>query len=582
MKKQLDSRLGYAVRLSGYIKDFGWYLFFAVLCNMLFKILPLACSFVTSGLISSILFRDFSHVRLLSAAAVILAVLTAVFSYLDVQVSHDMAYRILAQLRDRCYEKLDELAPAALAGQRSGDMISIIMDDVETLEWFYAHTIGQIAAAVLIPSAALFFTGFLSPYLPAVIVPFIIILVMVPYRSSQKADRQGADVKKEAGLLNAVVVDGVQGLKDIISFRWQYGYLERFREADRAFCRASFRYALRRGDESRKMTAVMEAAAFAADASAVLLAVRGKLDAVWLLPLFVLFSAVFAPIRDALSMSTNYGLIFGAAERVLSLLSSTPAVRDTGNSHFPESGQTEVCFSHVSFAYPGETAGIPVLEDLSFSFRTGETVVLAGASGSGKTTAVRLLQRFWDVSEGEITINGTDIREVPLAELREMMTVVPQEIYLFNLSVEENLRLAKLGASENEIRQAAEDARASFIQELPEQYDTVLGEGGLRLSGGEKQRIALAQAFLRDAPVLVLDEASASLDSENERMINEALERLKKGRAVLMIAHRISTIRSADRVIMIKNGKAAAEGTYEQLTACSEEFRTLIGEMAGR
>lgn len=575
------TRIGHAIQLSRYIKGFGGYLFFAILCNMIFKILPLLTGLVTSYLVSSVLLGDTAYVVRLLVAAGILVLLTALFSYLDVQVSHDMAYRILAQLRDRCYSKLDELAPAALIGARSGDMMSIVLGDVETLEWFYAHTIGQLVVAVAVPAGALVFMGTISWILPIVLLPFIAALVLVPRHTANRANEQGAAVKSAAGTLHAIIVDGVQGLKDIISFRWQGEYMHRFFQADRIYADASVAYAKRRANENRSITLLMEAAALTVNVATVILVVMGSVPALWLMPLFVLSSAIFTPIQEALTMSTNYGLIFGAAQRVLNMFAMEPLVKDAGCKTFSASGETEVRFEDVSFSYPSMEEGENhpgVLNGLSFSFRTGETVALVGASGGGKTTAARLLQRFWDVDGGRITINGSDIRELTLNSLRETVTVVPQEVYLFNISVEENLRLARLNASDAEIRTAAKQARADvFIDRLPNGYGTLLGERGLRLSGGEKQRLSIAQAFLKNAPVLVLDEASANLDAENERLINQAVAHLKQGRATLVIAHRISTIRSADTIVLVKDGRAAARGTYEELMQGCPEFRKLIG-----
>lgn len=281
-------------------------------------------------------------------------------------------------------------------------------------------------------------------------------------------------------------------------------------------------------------------------------------------------------------MSTNYGLIFGAAQRVLELFAMQPMVRDSGKVAFAEQEQVEVRFEAVCFTYPSseeEEPNPPVLNGLDFSFRTGETVALVGASGGGKTTAARLLQRFWDVDSGRITINGRDIRDLTLDSLRRTVTVVPQDVYLFNISVEDNLRLSRLDASEDELQQALRQARAdAFVSRLPDGHRTLLGERGLRLSGGEKQRLSIAQAFLKNAPVLVLDEASANLDAENERLINEAVTHLKRGRATLVIAHRISTIRSADRIVMVKDGCVLAQGAYETLLRDCPDFRKLMGD----
>ena len=578
------NRITYAAKLSKHIKGFRLYLLAAIICNMLFKILPLCTGLVTSYLVSSVFHSSVDRVIPLVIFSGILIMLTALFSYLDVQVSHEMAYRILTQLRDKCYDKLDMLAPAALVGQRSGDMINIVLNDVETLEWFYAHTIGQLIVALTVPTAALLFMGSLSWYLPIIIIPFIGLLIMIPRNSAIEADMQGTAVKNSMGKLNSIIVDGVQGIKDIISFRWQTEFFRKFFDANKEYSDAQIKYAIRRGNESRGISLIMETASIVSNITAVLLVIHGDVSSIWLMPLFVLSSAIFIPIQDALAMSTNYGLIFGAAKRVMALLNMTPAVKDSGTKYFNKETEkdVEICFNNVAFTYPkieGSSENPPVLDGLNFSFHTGETVALVGASGSGKTTAARLLQRFWDVSDGSISISGTDIRNFTLDSLRDTVTVVPQDVYLFNLSVLENLRLACKDAKNSQIYDAVKQAQADdFIANLPDGYDTLLGEQGLRLSGGEKQRIALAQAFIKNSPVLVLDEASANLDSENERLINMAISRLKKGRATLVIAHRTSTIRSADRILMLKDGKLHAEGKYDELIKNVPEFRRLIGE----
>lgn len=585
--KEERLRIRYAIKLSGHIRGFSLYLFLAILSNLIFKVLPLLTVLATSYLVGLVVSGNFLQIEKQMLWIAILVVLTAIFSYLDVYVSHEMAYRILTHLRDKCYAKLDELAPAALMDEQSGDMISVVLGDVETLEWFYAHTIGQIIVGVLVPISALVFMGTISWVFPPVILPFIVLMIWIPRYSAEKSDVQGRRVKECMGRLNAIIVDGVQGIKDITSFRWQKEYFRKFFAVDRDYAEATMNYAERRADENGLIILITGIATLVTDVTASALVVNHQMDALWLLPVFVVSGAIFAPILEALSMSTNYGLIFAAAERVLHLLEMNPAVEDGGKTRLQSlDGSLCIDFEEVCFSYPvkeGEGQNPAVLEKLSFSFRTGETVALVGASGSGKTTMARLLQRFWDVSDGRILINKTDIREFPLVHLRELLTVIPQEVYLFNQSISENIRLSKLDASDQEISQAAKRAQADeFIRNLPKGYDTVVGERGLRLSGGEKQRLSIAQAFLKDAPILVLDEASANLDAENEHWINQAIRELKKGRATLVIAHRISTIRSADRIVVLKDGRVDSEGSYETLMEENGYFRRLIGEAQQR
>lgn len=585
--KESMSRVRYAIRLGRYIHGMKKYLFLSVLFNLLFKLTPIIIGMATSYMINSAVLGSVRHVWRDLTVIGALVIGSAGFAYLDILVSHDMAYRILTQLRSTAYDKIDELAPAALEGKHSAALTSIVLEDVEQLEWFYAHVIGQLLVAVMIPAAALILLGFCSPVLPGVLLPFLILMAATPFVSSGKANVQGVSVKKAYADLSAQIVDGTQGMKDIISFGWQEVFFSRFRTAMQVHQNAQMDYAVRSGEESRRFQLIMGAGSLCGEAAAAYLVLSGQLEMIMLVPVFQLCAAIFIPLQDALTMSTNYGLIFGAAKRLFDLLEAKPAVEEEQNAAeiaVKEGSSVTVTFEHVGFSYPSEESGDFVLKDVSFEFSTGETVALVGASGSGKTTVSRLLQRFWDTDRGRILINGVDIRNAKLGSLRNVITVVPQEVYLFHLSVAENLRMAKADAAMEEIERAAKAAQADgFIRRLPQGYDTMLGERGLRLSGGERQRLSIAQAFLKDSPILVLDEASANLDSETERQINQAVNSLKRGRATMVIAHRISTIRSADRILVLHNGVVEAQGTFEELMEHCPYFKELVGggEYAG-
>ena len=584
------SRLFYLFALTKYIKGFHLYLGISIVCNAVFKLIPLVLTLLTSYMISAIVLGSAEKTKLLFAFVCVFIVLQAVFAYLDILVGHDMAYRILAKLRIIAYNKIDELAPAGLENERSGDLISIVLDDVEILEWFYAHTIAQIFVAFLIPLAALIFMGSLSPYLPVTLLPFLIALLLFPKFKKQKADVHGFDYMKAAGDLNAESVDCIQGLKDIISFRYQRRYFQKMSTAIEKFNTAVFEDSKRRITQSQLLSFLILTASFAVTIVAALLVKQGRLSPLWFLPVLTLSSAFLSPIADALNMSTQYGLIFAAAKRLFNLLRTEPEVYDTGTKTVEDGKSTgtemRITFKDVAFTYPqhdSEKHNPKILDGISFTVKTGETLALAGRSGSGKTTTARLLQRLREPDAGAITINGIDIRELRLKALRDIITVIPQDVYLFNTTIEENLRLAKRDASFQEIQAAATQAQAaSFIEQLPDGYGTVIGERALKLSGGEKARLAIAQAFLKNSPVLVLDEASANLDSDNERKINEAVTQLKKGRITLVIAHRLSTIKAADRIIVLKDGRVEAEGSFPHLMQSSAYFRELIGEGDGQ
>ncbi|SHN83472.1 ABC transporter ATP-binding protein [Desulfitobacterium chlororespirans] len=582
-------RVGYTLKLCRYIEGLWKYIVVSILCNLLFKLTPIAISLLTSYMISIAIMGNTHHIWQMFIWVSLLVVLSGLFSYLDVLVSHDTTYKILTKLRNAAYDKIDAIAPAALEGRHSGELTSIVLEDIEQLEWFYAHTLGQIIVAVLISLAALIAMGLISPLLPLGLIPFVIVLICVPVRAAKKANAQGYVMRENFSILNARIVDGVQGLKDIISFQWQRQFFQRFTQSVRDYHRAQLAYALRGGDENRLFQMIIGVGSLCGQILAVLLVMQGAADMVWLLPVFILCSVFFGPLQDALLTSINYGMIFGSAKRLFELFQMESTVEDKGEaSAFQvmgtekgQQGDITLALESVSFTYPaqdGETANQVLFRDISFSVGKGETVALVGASGSGKTTIARLLQRFWDVDGGRITMNGHDIRTLRLEALREIITVVPQEVYLFNASVMDNLLLAKHDAAPEEVKEALKKSLAEgFIQKLPQGWHTVLGERGTRLSGGEKQRLAIAQAFLKDSPLLILDEASANLDSETERQLNKAINNLKKGRATIVIAHRASTIRSADRIVVIKDGQIEGTGTYEQLVANCPYFVQLLG-----
>ncbi len=401
------SRLFYLFALTKYIKGFHLYLGISIVCNAVFKLIPLVLTLLTSYMISAIVLGSAEKTKLLFAFVCVFIVLQAVFAYLDILVGHDMAYRILAKLRIIAYNKIDELAPAGLENERSGDLISIVLDDVEILEWFYAHTIAQIFVAFLIPLAALIFMGSLSPYLPVTLLPFLIALLLFPKFKKQKADVHGFDYMKAAGDLNAESVDCIQGLKDIISFRYQRRYFQKMSTAIEKFNTAVFEDSKRRITQSQLLSFLILTASFAVTIVAALLVKQGRLSPLWFLPVLTLSSAFLSPIADALNMSTQYGLIFAAAKRLFNLLRTEPEVYDTGTKTVEDviaagnangagkSTGTEmrITFKDVAFTYPqhdSEKHNPKILDGISFTVKTGETLALAGCSGSGKTTTARL------------------------------------------------------------------------------------------------------------------------------------------------------------------------------------------------
>lgn len=295
----------------------------------------------------------------------------------------------------------------------------------------------------------------------------------------------------------------------------------------------------------------------------------------YFLPIFSLSALIYNPILDAIMMSRNYGLIFGAAARVFELLSLKSTVKVNENIGYKSIDNYEISFENVVFSYSKN--GKRVFDDMSFEVKNVESVVLVGESGCGKSTIARLLSRFYEIDGGVIRIGNEDIKNYNIRQLRDIITVVPQESYLFNRSIKENILMAKENASVDDMEKAVESAQITDIIARMEDEKQSVGEKGSRLSGGERARVSLARAFIRNTPILILDEVSASLDSDNENKINKAVNELKKDRITIIIAHRLSTIKAADRIVLIKDGRVEDIGSYEELFDRSEYFRWLIG-----
>ena len=503
-------------------------------------------------------------------------VLRAVMAWAEMWVAHDLAYRILAELRGHLYAALERLAPGYLIQRRSGDVASAAMADIETVEWFYAHTVGTFVVAVVVPLLAFATLGVMHWTLPLTLLPFAVLVASAPLVLRRRAARQGDALRANLGNLNAEVVDGVQGLRELVAFGFQRRFLANLESHSTRLVRSQLVYGMRAGIEQGAVVALMSCGMLSVVAVAAIHVSRGDLDPAYYPVAITLAIFVFVPILAVASVAQNLGIVFASAERVFHLLREPAPVTDAPGATPPDSDlEPRVTFAGVTFGYPD--GGAPALQDVSLEIAPGETVALVGHSGAGKTTCASLLMRFWDADAGTIAIGGHDVRQLPQHSLRELIAWVPQDIYLFNTSLRENIRMARPGATDAEVENAARTALAhEFITKMPRGYDTVAGERGVQMSGGQRQRIAIARALLKDSPVLVLDEAVSSLDTRNEQELNLALHAVRQGRATLVIAHRLSTIRSADRIVVLEEGRVVEQGVHDDLLAHGRVYRSLI------
>ena len=494
---------------------------------------------------------------LIIALAIGCGVLRGVLRYFEQYSNHYIAFRLLAVLRDKIFGALRALCPAKLESKQKGSIIAMITSDIETLEVFYAHTISPICIAVLVSAGVFLFVGFVSSWYLALValLGFLTIGVLVPLISSARLKESGVRYRAEFAGFNAYFLDSIKGIRDIV--------LHNAGKAREAEVNARSDKLL---SETKRMKHDMTRASAATElcvslfilaslAVGVLLVIQGRLSPGRMVIGVVAVFGSFGPVIAISALPGNLTQTFASGDRVLDLLAEKPAV--TPVEHGETFDYDHLKVSGLSFSYDGQTQ---VLQDICMHAEKGEIIGIVGESGCGKSTFLKLLLRFWQKNRGTIAYNDIDIDQIDGGSLLDNVTMVSQVTYLFDETIEENLRIAKPDATQEELEAACRMASIhDFILTLPNGYQTSVGALGDNLSAGEKQRLGLARAFLRGSELILLDEPTSNVDSINEGIILKALLEQKRKKSIILVSHRESTMAIADRIYRVDGGRM-----YEQ------------------
>ena len=482
---------------------------------------------------------------------IVFAVLRGVLRYCEQSCNHYLAFKLLAMIRDKIFGALRRLCPAKLEGKDKGNLIGLITSDTELLEVFYAHTISPIAIAFIMSVIMAVFIGSYHWALGLIAaLGYLVVGVIIPLASTRIGGDRGLNFRMEMGDLNSCVLDSMRGLKESLQYGTGEKRLEEIDSRTDSLLKKDAVLKRNAGINAVVTNGVILLFSVAVLLAAIFLYWNNQLGFDGVLIATIAMMGSFGPVVALANLGNTLQQTFAAGNRVMDILDESPEVEEvTDGKDIRFDGLT--C-ENVNFSYGSE----PILRDLSLTVPKNKVIGITGRSGSGKSTLLKLMMRFWDIQSGKIQISGTDIKQINTRSLRDEESFVTQETYLFHDTIEENIRLAKPDATHEEIVTACKKASVhDFIMTLPKGYDTAVGELGDTLSGGEKQRIGLARAFLHDADLILLDEPTSNLDSLNEGVILKSLNEERGNKTVVLVSHRASTMKIADEVYSVENGR---------------------------
>lgn len=552
-------------RVLAYVHPYRRWLAVSVFALLFSVLLGLVLPLVIRNLVDVVLIdKNLDRLNRLAAGLFLVFIVQALFSFIHRLTLAYVGERAIADIRIRIFTHLQHLSLSFFAERRTGELVSRLTNDVTLLQEAITNNLVALLRQLLTLIGAAILLFVLNWRLTLVIltgIPIITLLMVFLGRKIRSASRQVQDELAEAA---AVLEETTTGIRIVKSFAREAYEIGRFSGR----VNATFAAAMRRAKIASVLGPLIGFLAFASITITLWFGsyevIQGRLTAGGLVAYLVYTMMVATPIASLAGLYAQFQSALGAAERLFGLLDTTSDIKERPAAEPLPPVVGQVSFCQVDFDY---TDAVPILREVSFDARPGQVVALVGPSGAGKSTLVNLIPRFYDVDRGQITIDGHDVRDVTLSSLRRQIGIVPQETILFSDTVGANIRYGKLDAGRQEIEAAARAANAHnfILDELPRGYDTAVGERGVKLSGGQRQRVAIARALLKDPRILILDEATSSLDSESEALVQEALERLLAGRTSFVIAHRLSTILNADWILVLERGRVVAQGTHAEL-----------------
>ena len=541
----------------------------AILSTLALTVVNLAAPRVLSqmtGIVSNGVDRAaLSRIRTLTMILICLYLLRVLFRFLSNYLAHKAAWYLVGDLRTRTYDKLEHMHLGYFHDKQTGDLMSRVVNDTRDFELLYAHMIPETITNLVTFAGVLIILLTINWKLAIVTCAPIPLILLSGVIFAKKVRPYFRISQKKMGELNGKLQDNLSGIHEIQAFGRESYETGRVNERNFEHVIAMLK--------ALKISAVFHPAVeFISSAGTILtvafggyLAYREGLDVEVIVAFLLYLNLFYAPVTGLANLLENMQQSLAGAERVIVILDAPVEIRNKPEAADLTDVKGDIIFDHVSFSYRED---MPVLKDVSFHCPPGKMLALVGPTGVGKTTMTQLISHFYEPASGRILIDGTDIRDVTMESLRRVISPVLQDTFLFNGTIAENIGYASANASMEDIREAARAANIhEDIMAMPDGYDTQVGERGLRLSGGQKQRIAIARAILRKSPVIILDEATASVDVETERQIQKAIAGIAGSRTIIAIAHRLSTIRGADQILVIENGSITESGTHEELLA---------------